>query len=132
MAEALFRRHIASIHIHSAGIAALVGQPVSPEVKALMDRDNIKTVHHQARQLTQQMVQEADLILVMQSGQQSYIHAMQPTARGKVHLLGKWQGIEIPDPYQKSEEYFEHIFQLINESVEQWSNKLQVKGENNT
>ena len=95
-----------------------------------MDREGITTAHHQARQLTQQMVREADLILVMESEQQAYIHNLLPTARGKVHLLGKWQEIEIPDPYKKSDEYVEYVYKLINTSVEQWSGKLCLKQEN--
>ncbi|RLL50642.1 low molecular weight phosphotyrosine protein phosphatase [Mariprofundus sp. EBB-1] len=126
MAEALLKQHLASAHVHinSAGIAALVGQAVYPEIQGIMDRDGIATGQHQARQLTAQMVRQADLILVMQSSQQSYIHNMESTARGKVHLLGKWQEIEIPDPYQKSEEYVEYVYKLINTSVKDWSSRL--------
>ncbi|MBN4076846.1 hypothetical protein JYT48_01060 [Mariprofundus ferrooxydans] len=129
MAEMLFRAHVSSsgVHVHSAGIAALVGEPVSEEVLHLMS-NNHATSSHRARQITLRMVQKADLILVMQREQQSDINRITPAARGRVHLLGKWQGIEIPDPHRKSSEYFEQVFQLISESVEEWSKRIWTTG----
>jgi len=59
MAEMLFRAHVSSsgVHVHSAGIAALVGEPVSEEVLHLMS-NNHATSSHRARQITLRMVQK--------------------------------------------------------------------------
>ena len=48
-----------------------------------------------------------------------------PEARGKVMLLGHWIGErEIPDPYRKSDEAFELVYQLIDQSCKSWVAKL--------
>ncbi|HBS3979132.1 TPA: protein tyrosine phosphatase, partial [Klebsiella pneumoniae] len=48
-----------------------------------------------------------------------------PEARGKTMLLGHWIGMkEIPDPYRKSDEAFESVYQLIEESCQCWADKL--------
>ncbi len=40
-------------------------------------------------------------------------------------LLGHWlQGKEIPDPYRKSDEAFESVYRLIDQSCQHWAEKL--------
>ncbi len=40
-------------------------------------------------------------------------------------LLGHWLGgKEIPDPYRKSEEAFELVYKLVEQSCSGWANKL--------
>jgi protein-tyrosine phosphatase len=48
-----------------------------------------------------------------------------PEVRGKTMLLGHWlQGKEIPDPYRKSDEAFESVYRLIDQSCQHWAEKL--------
>jgi protein-tyrosine phosphatase len=70
------------------------------------------------------MVLASDLILVMERGHQQQIYSLAPAARGRVQMLGKWLDREIPDPYKKSPEYFEHVLGLIEQDVKAWSKKL--------
>jgi len=125
MAAALLRaRAPAAVHIHSAGIGALVDKPADPCAVKLMQARSIDITAHRARQLTDKMVRQADLVLVMEEGHQQFIHALSPTACGKVHCIGKWVDQHIPDPYQKSPEYFASILALIEQSVDAWAEKL--------
>jgi protein-tyrosine phosphatase len=53
------------------------------------------------------------------------LHSQYPEARGKTFLLGKWIGDkEIPDPYRKSQEAFEHVYQLIEQACVAWTKYL--------
>jgi len=139
MAEALLKaRAPESVHIHSAGIGALVGEPADPASVQLMQARGIDITAHRARQLSREMVSQAELILVMEDGHMQHIHSLSPAARGKVHCLGKWGDKvnsghgreyplgenEIPDPYKKSPEYFASILVLIEQGVDAWAEKL--------
>jgi len=125
MAEALLRaRAPAGVHIHSAGIAAMVGEPADPIAVQLMQARGIDITHHRARQLTSTMVSQADLVLVMEAQHQQYIHSLSPMACGKVHCIGKWTDQHIPDPYKKSPEFFASILVLIQQGVDAWMERL--------
>jgi len=125
MAEALLRsRAPEGVVLSSAGIGALVGKPADPNALKLMEERGIDISEHRGRQLTPQIIQDADLILVMEKGHQDAVHSISPTARGKVHTICKWDDIDVPDPYRKSPEYFEHILEMIEKGVDQWSSKL--------
>lgn len=125
MAEGLLRQCAPEgAAISSAGIGALVGQPADPTAVRLMQERNIDISRHLARQLTPEIAGDADLILVMEAGQQQAVHSISPVARGRVHTIGKWIDAEVPDPYRKSPEYFEHVLGLLEQGVETWAGKL--------
>lgn len=43
----------------------------------------------------------------------------------KIMLLGHWLGQrEIPDPYRKSREAFESVYQLIDQACKRWAERL--------
>ena len=61
----------------------------------------------------------------MEQQQLEQVSRIAPEARGKTMLLGHWLGgKEIPDPYKKSDEAFESVFQLINRACNEWAAKL--------
>jgi len=125
MAEALLKaRAPDGVHIHSAGIGALVGEPADPASVQLMQARGIDITAHRARQLSREMVGQAELILVMEDEHMQHIHSLSPAARGKVHCIGKWAKNEIPDPYKKLPEYFASILVLIEQGVDAWAEKL--------
>ncbi|GAB2800044.1 hypothetical protein GCM10027040_29470 [Halomonas shantousis] len=75
------------------------------------------------------MIQQADVILVMSEGQRHAIGKILPSAIGKTLLFGRWlgqggKGIEIPDPYRKSREAFEHVHDQLVKAADTWSSKL--------
>jgi protein-tyrosine phosphatase len=67
---------------------------------------------HEARQITQDDVDWADLILVMEGDHTTMIERLLPEAKGKVELLGKFvsegQTVvdDIPDPFGKSSYHY--------------------------
>ncbi|ERS91440.1 low molecular weight protein-tyrosine-phosphatase [Halomonas sp. PBN3] len=126
VAEALLRRALPDKRLSSAGLGALVGHGVEPTARELAEADGLDVAGHQARQLTREMLAQADLILVMSQGQRRAIGELAPEALGKTMLLGKWLPgePEIPDPYRKSREAFEHVHELLKAAVGEWAGKL--------
>lgn len=128
VAEAMLRRALPGKRLGSAGLGALVGQGVDPTARELAEADGLDVADHQARQLTRELLVEADLILVMSPGQRRAVGELAPEALGKTMLLGKWldggKGIDIPDPYRKSAEVFGHVHGLLADAVGEWARRL--------
>ena len=79
---------------------------------------------HRARQLSEEIVRSSELILVMEHSQCAHIERLMPFSRGKVHLLGRWGGFEVPDPYKKTLQAFEDALVLIERGVTDWTYRL--------
>ncbi|MEQ6888260.1 low molecular weight phosphotyrosine protein phosphatase [Halomonas sp. CS7] len=128
VAAAMLAAALPGRHVESAGLGALVGHGVEPTAGQLAETDGLSTDDHQARQLTEEMLQAADLILVMSEGQRHAVADLAPEALGKTMLIGKWldggKGQEIPDPYRKSREVFEHVHELLKEATGEWVKRL--------
>ncbi|MNE76319.1 Low molecular weight protein-tyrosine-phosphatase wzb [compost metagenome] len=80
---------------------------------------------HVAQQLTGSLCRNYDLILTMEKRHIESIGRIAPEVRGKTMLFGHWLGqAEIDDPYRKSQEAFEHVFQLLSRSADKWAQSL--------
>lgn len=124
--EALLKKYVTHCQIDSAGVKALVGSQADAQAQAVAASHNIDLSKHEAKQLTQQMCQEADLILVMEAGHTNVIDGICPMSRGKVMLFGQWLGgdKDIADPYQKSDEMFALVYQKVDDAAKHWAQKL--------
>lgn len=124
----MLRAQLPNKQISSAGLGARVGEGVALQAKQLAEQAGLEISRHKARQLTPEMLQTADIVLVMSDGQRRAIAELSPTALGKTMRLGKWlecgQGKDIPDPYQRSQEVFEYVHQLLHEATGTWASKL--------
>lgn len=128
-AEHLLRQAVqdCNIVVGSAGLAALVDQPIEQHALATLSQHGQQPASHRARQLTPKILQDADLVLVMERNHLRDINQQSPQSRGKTFLLGKWQhDREIPDPYRQGEAAFEHAYALIDEAVATWSRYLRT------
>lgn len=124
-AEKVLQAHSPLLNISSAGIKALADKPIDASAVKELQAHGYSSDNHISRQLTDQMVQEADLILVMEVFQQQRLMKEYPAASGKVMLLGKWlDNLEINDPYRKSSEAFALVFKQIESACKLWSDKL--------
>jgi protein-tyrosine phosphatase len=129
MAEAVLRdalREQEEITVESAGLGALVDWPASEHAEVLMRDRGIDISSHRARQLTPQLIHDADLILVMESGHKKAIEAENATARGKVFRLGEWRDTDIDDPFRKSKAAYEQALALIDNGVTDWVERLRT------
>ena len=126
-AETLLRDALAnsSIEVRSAGLGALQEHPIEKMAQTLLEENGHRPAHHAARQVTPDIANESDLVLVMEKRHIQGVLKFAPQARGKVFLLGKWQGDrEIGDPYRLGKPAFAHAYALIEEAVQAWAQRL--------
>jgi len=127
MAEALLRdalRGPEDIKVESAGLGALVGHPASEFAIELMSERGVDITSHRARQIEPEMVKNADLILVMETGHKRVIDENDATARGKVYRLGEWRNKDIDDPYKQPRAAFAEALKDIEDGVADWVERL--------
>lgn len=86
------------LHFSSAGTRALVGHAIDPPMAAHVGERGDVEAHH-ARQLTRQIVEEADLILAMAADHRRYILDEWPALGRKVFVIGHVARIlaDLPD-----------------------------------
>jgi len=124
MAHALLAKALPQLTVSSAGTGALVGHPADAIAQALMAERGLDLGDHRARQVTQSMCVEADLILTMDEGLRRHIENNYPLTRGRVFRLAETARLNIPDPYRMGQEAFEHALQLIDAGVKTWAERI--------
>lgn len=128
MGEVLFQDRLKAqgptLQVSSAGLGALVGHPADPFALELMHERGLDLSAHQAVQATPARLFEADIIFTMSTGQQQEIESSLSSLRGRVHRLGHWGGYDIPDPYRRPREAFQHALGLLEQGVLDWCEKL--------
>lgn len=115
----------AGIQVSSAGLGALVGHGIDRTAQALLLEQGLDGSAHAARQISSEILAQADLVLTMERKHVRRIAEIAPEASGKTFLLGKWQDErEVPDPYRQQRPAFEHVYRLMAEGVESWRRHL--------
>lgn len=123
--ERLFKRALPEKQFASAGLSALSGYPADQTAREVATQHGLSLEGHRARQLTARMCREYDLILVMEKKHVEQVNRIDPAARGKTMLLGHWLNQqEIADPYRKSREAFEGVYELLENATQKWVNVL--------
>lgn len=123
--ERLLNKYSPQLKIDSAGLGALVGNEADKSAQAAALKHNLSLDNHHAKQITAEMCRHYDLILVMEKQHINDISKLAPEVRGKTMLFGHWVGqIEIPDPYRKSMEAFDFVYNLLDDSAQKWANAL--------
>lgn len=112
LTERLTRRGIPAV-VASAGIRAFVGRPAEPEAQTLMRERGLDLSGHRGRQLTPELISSFELVLVMEERHERAVHALVPSARGRVHRIGRFGGFDVPDPYRQQRPAFERSLALI-------------------
>ena len=126
-AELLLRNALttSAITVSSAGLSARVGEGMESSARQLLEDHGHSAAHFTARQITSDIVNESDLILVMEKEHVKQVLKIASHARGKVFLLGKWQSErEIQDPYRQGKAAFIHAHALIEDAVSSWAQRL--------
>jgi protein-tyrosine phosphatase len=115
--------------VESAGIAALVGRPADPIAQALVAERGLDLSGHRARQLTPELIHGFELVLVMEAAHQREVESIDPSARGRVHRIGRGGGFDVPDPYKRPRAAFEAALTLIERGIDDlekafWSRRV--------
>jgi protein-tyrosine-phosphatase len=139
MAEAMMRREKATLKCDletaSAGMAALDGAGATMHVRSLLAAEGIDVHAHAARNLDEEMVHRADLILVMTRQHREQLIEKFPAAAQKTYLLKEYAGIkdenpDISDPFGGSREKYRITLEEIRKCITNIVGKLKG-GENN-
>ena len=124
-AERIFQKKLPLARISSAGISAMVGHDMDRKSASLLEANGYNSEKHIARKLNAEEVFKADLVLVMEKSHQDFMIKHSPEYSGKIFLLGKWEkNINIHDPYRKSNEMFNYVFNQIEKNCTEWCAKL--------
>jgi|TARA_R110002020_G_scaffold232883_2_gene444511 protein-tyrosine phosphatase len=124
IAEALLKEQYPQKNIDSAGLSAVVGNPVDPNSQAVMHPYDIDMSTHVAKQINEKLVMTADIIFTMSDSQTKWIEECWPFCRGKTFKIGHWLDKEIADPYRHDVSLFEIARQDIADSLKAWSDKI--------
>ncbi len=111
-----------SMQVASAGIEAVANQEAYPLAKRMAIRYGVPLSAHRTTLLSGEMVSEADLILVMETGQVRSMRERYPHAAGKVVLLGQFGSTgeyEIPDPYGGTADTFTRCYDQLTKACDQ-------------
>ena len=88
-ARHIFQSEVANLNLepyfefHTAGLIARNGQKVEPELNRELKRMGYQPIDHSATELTQEMVEAADLVLTAEEAQRAEIVKSVPSAAGK-------------------------------------------------
>lgn len=124
--EKALQSFLPHLQVSSAGISALVGKGVPDTGMAVAQAHYpLDLSEHQAQQLTKNLIENNDLILVMEPRHIDAVCRLAPSARGKTLLFGQWLDQKVvPDPYRQQADAFKHAYDLLWSSSELWSRKL--------
>jgi protein-tyrosine-phosphatase len=118
--RALEERGWSHVAVRSAGIAAGQGAPASPHALAVAAEQGLDLSRHSATQLTPELVDWADLVLVMGG---SHFAAIEELGGGeKVALItefaeGDAAGAPVEDPYGGDEESYRRVFFQLEQAI---------------
>ena len=125
MAEAYANKRISEEKIDclisSCGTLALPGCAPSQGARAVLAEDNLEVMGYVSKMISEEFINWADLILVMQETHKERIMSMVPHAGRKVKYLGSFgseKHKEIPDPMGLGMEAYESCFKTLKDSVE--------------
>jgi len=111
------------IDVESAGVAAVSWGMATEETQAAAWERSIDISTHKPRQITPQMTQEADIILVMNERHRSRIAVIDPPARERTHIIRKLAAElrggsvvgrrEIDDPWGSPPSAYRKVMKMI-------------------
>jgi protein-tyrosine-phosphatase/predicted ATP-grasp superfamily ATP-dependent carboligase len=110
-----------NIEVASAGLEAVPDQPAHPLARRVAQQYGVSLSDHRTVLLSQNMVADADLILVMEAAQARSLEERYPQSAGKRFLLGQFgphSSHEIADPYGASAQAFAECYDQIDKDCD--------------
>jgi protein-tyrosine-phosphatase len=132
MAQILFNSKIVEMGFdkyyqgESAGSWAIDGIPAAIEGQQVMRQRGLELSTHRSRGVTQEIIDNADLVLTMETGQKEALQIEFPEKRSKIYLLSEIIGkiYDIEDPFNRGEKAFEETAQELEDILAKGINKI--------
>jgi L-threonylcarbamoyladenylate synthase len=131
MAQGLLRKKLqeqkrGDVEVLSAGIMHTGGLGASYETRELLARKGIDVSDHRSQRVTAEMLNKADIILVMERLHEQRLLDLYPPLKNRLFLLKEFARVtdfelDIPDPIGRTKEFYEETFAIIEEAVEKVS-----------
>lgn len=111
MAEAIFKKMLEEkglqgIQVSSAGVSVFYPSSASEQAVSVMSERGIDLTQHQSRQVTESLIEQADIILTMTRNHKQVLLRMHPQAENKIFALkeyaygvGDMDDMDISDPF---------------------------------
>ena len=125
LAEHLIRS-LTNLTGDSAGLTARTGDPPDMVYLDMAQTIGLNLGSHRSKPVTRELLNSADLVLVMTGGHKRRLTERYPEFSGKIMLLGHWidGGVSISDPHRKSVDAYQQIFAQIRDACGRWADKL--------
>ncbi len=129
MREEIRARKLKKVTVASAGLHAYSGSPPDPLMIEYLEERGIPIPNHEARRMTEQEAEWADLILVMEKEHVRMIEESWPEIKDKVALLLKYTAVvpgaeEIIDPFGRTTYHYRLAEVQIDMAVKSLSESL--------
>jgi tRNA threonylcarbamoyl adenosine modification protein (Sua5/YciO/YrdC/YwlC family) len=108
----------------SAGTAAVHGGRASREAVEVLAQQGIPLADHESQPLTEQLVRNADLILVMTGAHRQLIVREWPEAAERTHLLCSDR--DVLDPIGGPQEEYRQCAEQIQQELRRWVDRLEL------
>lgn len=127
MAEALAKVILGPEYdVSSAGMSACEGSPASDHAIKVTEARGIDLTSHRARQVTEELLREADWVIPMTEGHEIRLCAQYPEYVKKIRRLGKWgsSGQDILDPFGGSLQIYQSSAKEIEQMIYTFKKEL--------
>lgn len=131
MAEIIAREYLHktdkrdNVDIISAGTSCVSGEPASAHARAVLAEFGYKELDHKARELNEELINKADIILTMTGRHKQHILKNYPEASGKVFLLKEFiYGREAMDELKRQASY---LYDKLESTKREVFKKLQTE-----
>lgn len=118
MAEGLAREMFGDlVQISSAGMAAWEGEQISAQALEILKEQNVDLSKHSARQITDELMANADWVIPMTQAQEEGLKRLFPQYEFKTCCLGNWGDYkkDIRDPWMGSLDDYRQTAKEISE-----------------
>lgn len=136
MAEAAARKLIANtpdqydgFTVNSAGVMCAGPSPASRYAIMAAEQNGADLSNHTAKQVTENLLEQADYIFTMTRGHKQMLERMAPQYRDRIFLFNAYaegypDAADVPDPYGGTLEEYLQCYAVLEASAAQILNKL--------
>ncbi len=126
--QSAFDRKGLRVVVSSAGIRQFVANDMHHYAREVLDVHGFAITPRRPRLISDELVQSAHLVLVMEEGHRRWLIKRYPASRHKVMLFNGVDRTDVPDPMGQDKQAFERLYDLIWQLSEAWPDRLVSMG----